>query len=241
MILLPTYNRIEKLTAFMKSAIKAKTSTPGLVLIDREDYIANEKAYLKLEAEEFPYTFKIHVTESRGMGAKVREVWKRVRDCNFVGILNDDHIIITEEWDKKLTRRLNGKNFVSCNDRWCAPARAAGATFWSMPLLECVGWPIFPPQIEHLGIDDIWELIGRATGCWTVDMSIIIEHSHVLKGALNDETHKLTYGEGSWDNSPMQQDVAMRVQLFKELEFPQVLERVKAFIKTDYFGNPLTR
>lgn len=240
MILLPTYNRIEKLKNFMKSAVETMTGTPGLVLIDAVDYTEKRAEYLELEATAFPDDWKIKVTQARGMGAKVREVWPIVREHAFVGILNDDHICITKNWDAKLTRQLTGKNFISCNDNWNAPYRAAGATIWSMPLLECVGWPIFPPQIEHLGVDDCWELLGRATGCWTCDMSVVIEHSHVLKGAENDETHKLTYGTGAWENSPAAMDCAARLTLFTELELKKAVEKVMTFTSANkYFEKPL--
>ncbi len=185
MILLPTLNRIAKLTVCVKSAVDAGTTVPALVLVDHDDYAANQAHYQKLENTAFPEGWRLCLTESRGMGAKVREVWPRVRALPFVGILNDDHKIITQNWDKRLIKQLNGKNFVSCQDNYTAPSRAAGATLWSMPLLECVNWPIFPPQIEHLGIDDCWELLGRATGCWRVDLSVVVEHQRRRKRILS--------------------------------------------------------
>ncbi len=239
MILLPTLNRVEKLKNFMKSAVETETSTPGLVLIDEEDFFHHQAEYLKLQAEGFPKSWKIEVTKTRGMGAKVREVWPKVREFAVVGILNDDHYCVTKHWDKRLIKQLNGKNFISCADGYQAPARAAGATIWSMPLLECVGWPIFPPQIEHLGVDDCWELLGRATGCWLVDMGVMIEHQHVLKGAAVDETHLLTYGTSSWENSPAYMDVSARLKLFIELEFKRAIDKVMSFTQAnDYFKGP---
>lgn len=241
MILLPTLNRIVKLKAFMKSAVAAETTTPGLVLIDRQDFLDKQKEYTQLEAEYFPRDWKIKITDARGMGAKVREVWPLVRECAVVGILNDDHVIVTKHWDTKLIGQLNGKNFISCNDNYCAPFRAAGATIWSMPLLECVGWPMFPPQIEHLGVDDCWELLGRATGCWTVDMAVTIEHHHVLTGSQNDDTHKMTYGSAQWEGSPQHKDTQARLALFMELEFKKAVEKVLIFTQANgYFDKPLT-
>ena len=229
MTLLPTLNRISKLTNFMKSAVEAKTSTPGMVIVDTDDYLLKQNDYLRLESELFPIDWKLRITKARGMGDKVREVWDSVRDHAWVNILNDDHYIVTPEWDLKLIKQLNGKNFITCNDGWNAPARAAGATIFSMPLLECVGWPIFPPQINHLGIDDCWERLGRTTGTWRVDMRVLIGHQHVFKGADNDETHKLTYGEGNWHGSPMQIDVQQRMDAFMQQEFQKAVDKIKAF------------
>ena len=209
------------------------------MIVDKEDYLANQDAYLKLEAEIFPADWKLVISQARGMGDKVREQWGLVKDRAWCSLLNDDHLAVTPEWDIKLIKQLNGKNFVSCNDRWNAPARAAGCTMWSMALLECVGWPIFPRQINHLGIDDVWEQLGRTTGVWRVCMNTVVTHQHVFKGAELDETHKLTYGTGSWQGSPAQQDVQARMQTFMRDEFPGAVEKIKAFAGTyNYFVKP---
>lgn len=237
MTLLPTLNRISKLATFLKSAREAETSTPGLVIVDENDFKDHQDEYRQLELELFPKDWKIHVSHAVGMGDKVREVWPLVKDSAWVNLINDDHYIVTKNWDVRLVKQLNGKNFVTCNDRWNAPARAAGATMISMPLLECLGWPIFPPQINHLGIDDVLERLGRATGVWRVDMSVVIEHQHVFKTGGTDETHKLTYGEGPWQNSPAHIDVVERMNSFMAQEFNPAVERIKKFANaTNYFA-----
>lgn len=235
MTLLPTLNRAAKLEKFMKSALTAKTSTPGMVIVDTDDYLQNQAEYLRLESELFPKDWKLQITKARGMGDKIREVWPLVRDKAWVALLNDDHYIVTPEWDVKTLKRLDGRNFVTTNDGWNAPARAAGLTMFSMPLLECVGWPIFPPQINHLGIDDVWERLGRATGTWRVAMEILVDHQHAFKNGSIDETHKLTYGAGPWINSPAHQDVAMRMEAFMQQEFQKAVEKIKAFSGVNNF------
>lgn len=238
MHLIPSLNRINKLSQCLDSFTKTHVSTPGIVIVDSDDLSKNLKGYEDIRSS-LPKDWRIEITKARGMGDKVREIWPLIRDCEWVSLMNDEHFAITDEWDKKLIKQLNGKNFVSCNDRWNAPARAAGCTIWSMPLLEAVGWPIFPPQINHLGIDDVWEQLGRATGTWRVDMSVVIEHRHVFRGGDMDETHKLTYGDQNWAGSPAQQDVQARLQAFSQTDFPQAIERVKAFADNyNYFIKP---
>lgn len=63
--------------------------------------------------------------------------------------------------------------------------------------MRAVGW-LFPPDLRHLYIDDIWEHLGRQTGCWHVDMSVIVEHHHVLQGAPDDSTNALVYNQERW-------------------------------------------
>lgn len=238
MHIIPSLNRIKKLSDCMDSFRATHISTPGMILVDSDDLSQNLEAYDGMR-EKLPKGWSIRVTKARGFGDKVREIWPEIRDGEWVSLMNDEHFAITDEWDKKLLKQLNGKNFISCNDRWNAPARSAGCTIWSMSLLEAVGWPIFPPQINHLGIDDVWEQLGRITGTWRVDMSVVIEHRHVFKGAELDETHKLTYGEGPWQNSPAHQDVVARMNMFMQTEFQPAVERIKKFADNyNYFIKP---
>src|SRR3990167_8545082 len=125
MWILPTLNRIEKLRAFIKSALEAETSTPGLIVIDVEDWAKNKELY-----SEMPKIlgWKYVVTKGVSMGDKTRDCWADLKDSNWAGILNDDHFVVTKNWDKKLLQKLDGKNFVSANDRWVAPRKATTAT-----------------------------------------------------------------------------------------------------------------
>ena len=211
----------------MESARATETSTPGLVLVDKADYDANRVQYNQLR-NSFPRGWEYYITFNRGMGDKVREVWKDVQDREWLSILNDDHFMITPHWDTKLIAQINGKNIVSCADGLNCPPRMGGCTLWSLPLLKAVGWPIFPPMINHLGIDDVWEQLGRATGCWIIDSTVLIEHRHEFLKPVKDETHRLTYGDGPWDGSKAHLEVCARMQIFKEDELPGAIERIMA-------------
>lgn len=198
MILLPTLNRIEKLTNFLKSVFDTQTLSPGLILVDKEDFEKNKNGYSNVK---IPDNWEIVQTDAITMGDKCREIWPRVKDCEWVMLVNDDHFCVTPKWDQILISKLDGTNFVSANDRWISPAKATTATAWSMPLLNALGWPIYPPGLKHLFIDDLHEQLGKATGCWRPVMSAVVEHHHVLngKGAM-DQTHQKVYSQKSWDN-----------------------------------------
>lgn len=221
MWLQPTLNRVEKLRKFIESALAADTTTPGLILVDEEDWRANEAAYKSLP--EIPgWSFRI--TKAVSMGDKIREVFSEISQRNWVGILNDDHHIVTKNWDLKMLAKLDGRNFVSANDRWCAPRKATTATLFSMDLLKAVGWPIYPPGLRHLYIDDLWEILGKNTGCWRPVMSVIVEHHHVYAGkGEEDDTHRKVYGQKSWE-----EDTAV-YQNFLNTELQATVEKIRAF------------
>lgn len=240
MWLIPSRRRIDKLRTFCNSAVKAETTTPALIIIDAKDYKDNQPDYSNLEMYHFPNPeWKIYISDAEGMGPKVRETHSIWRDRAWVGILNDDHFIVTKKWDTRLISQLNGKNFLTCNDRWNAPKRAAGATLFSMPLMEAFGFPMFPKQIDHLGIDDVFEIIGRNTGCWEVDMSVIVEHHHAFKNPDSiDETHKRVYGTKPWQDaqgklSPEGQATHDAFQDWLKNDAPQVVTRVRELRKLE--------
>ncbi len=199
MWLLPTLNRIEKLKNCVASMNRHKTSTPGLILTDGADYEAHKADYDSLN---LPDKWLVVVTKAITMGDKCREIFPRLEDeCSWVGLLNDDHEMAVDEWDKKLLKRVNGQTFVSANDRsYRTFITPVTATAWSMPLLKALGWPIYPPQLQHLFIDDVWREIGRSAGNWRICADSIVLHKHVLFGSgPPDETHEKVYNQKAWD------------------------------------------
>ena len=189
--LVPSRNRKELLTRFLQSAVDANTTTDGIILIDEEDWERND--YKTIVSTPGPYRFE--VTKSKTMSDKIREIWPKLKDYKSVCLLNDDHFILTKDWDKKVQTKLTGYNFISTNDNWRSPQKASGATVWSMDLLNAVEWPIYPPGMIHLFIDDLWEYLGYMTGCWNIDHSVTIEHLHPLTGRMAvDKTFIETYG-----------------------------------------------
>lgn len=218
-LLLPTFDRPELFKRFVKSYGDTGATIDSLALVDKED-----PSYLEYKALELPASWTLVTTDARTMGAKIREVWAKIKGRDSVMILNDDHLCVTHEWDKKTYANLNGKNFVSTNDRWMAPIKAAGVTAFSMPLVEAWGFPLFPAGINHLFIDDVWESIGRQTGCHDIDMSIVVLHLHVLKreGKL-DKTHQSVYTP-NWQLGPSR----VAFDRFMKEELPGVIERTSA-------------
>jgi hypothetical protein len=202
MFLLPTLNRIDKLKSFLKSAVTAGTTEPCLILVDSNDYLANTEAYIEVETNWAPREWKLKITDAVSMGDKIREVFPLIENKEWVGILNDDFEVVSKDWDKKLIAHLDGKNYVSANDRSLRTfSMPVTATAWSMPLLKALGWPIYPPSLQHLFIDDCWRDLGKATGCWRIAADCVVLHKHVMFGAAqSDSTHEKVYNQKAWDH-----------------------------------------
>ncbi len=103
--------------------------------------------------------------------------------------MSDDCIPATVHWDTVLVNSLQGWNFVSANDGWQAPARMGGCNVFSGNLIRAVGH-IYPKGFTHLYTDDVWEEVGRETGCWLPRMDVLVRHEHEMLKGTYDETRK---------------------------------------------------
>ena len=179
--LLPTYNRLPNLRRFMIAAREMGTGTPGWILVNKSEWAERQAEYEALKPLLVQnWTFK--VVDADTYGGAIRAVWNEVKDFKWIGLVADDLIPSSSIWDQQLIRELKGWNVVSSNDGWQASenimlGRLHGAIVWSGPLARAVGW-IFPEGFDHIFHDNVWESLGRESGCWQTKMSVLCKHAH---------------------------------------------------------------
>lgn len=188
--LLPSLDRADELKKFFEAYADAEWTTPVLVMVDKED--PQKDAYLALE---LPKKCELILTDAKTMGDKVRSVWERVVNMDWVGILNDDHRPRTKEGDLKILGHINGTNVVCTNDGWVAPQRICGAICFSGKFLRTLGYMFLPGQ-HHLFSDDLWAHICNRAQCAQILMDVLVEHEHAYKNEKKrDNTFVLINGE----------------------------------------------
>jgi hypothetical protein len=200
MWLLPSRRRPANLARFFEAFAATGGATPGMVIIDEQDWQDNQAAY---QAVTLPIGWHYRRTTLgyETQGNKLAAVWNEVKDCPWLGLIGDDCIPETAAWDRLLVEALDGGNMISCDDAWQAPRRIGNCWVMSGELVRAVGY-IFPPGLQHLFVDDLWEQIGRGAGCWAVRMDVLVRHKHVLKGeAPPDATHRFVYGSDTSDRN----------------------------------------
>ena len=206
--LLPTRGRVSNLRRFLSSAREMGCSTPGMVILDSDDFADNEFAYKQAMALAPPgWVVRIIENPDRCYGGALRTVWDGVKDMDWIGLVSDDLVACSSNWDVSLVRALNRWNFVSSNDGWqsqtgdIARDRMHGAIVWAGELARAVGW-IFPDGLNHIFHDDVWEIIGRETGCWQVRKDILVKHLHeALDGKVGptmDQSSDLWKHDQAW-------------------------------------------
>ena len=193
--LLPSRRRIGNLHTFFEACRTAGICTKGIVLVMESELLELKNEYDELVLPE-GWTIR-GLPGCDTQGDKVRAVWDEVKDLDWVGLIGDDNIPVSPHWDEHMVGGLQGWNFVSCNDSWQAPRRVANCWVMSGELLRTVGY-IFPPGLNHLYVDDIWETIGRATQNWNCRMDILVKHNNHIMNKTEDETHKKAYSDTNW-------------------------------------------
>ncbi len=179
MWLLPTKGRPDNLKRFLRSAREIGTSTPGLILINKSDTADYDSV-----TQNLIDGWTVLRVDATDYGEAIRSVWSRVKDLPWIGLVCDDLVPCTPNWDTQLIASLRGWNVVSSNDGWQAPKRMHGAIVWSGDLARAIGW-VFPERLSHIFHDDIWETLGRETGNWEVRMDVMVKHLHeALQGVV---------------------------------------------------------
>lgn len=179
-------------------------------------------------------------SESEGMAAKCQEFFAAYPTYDWYGVLTDDLEPCTEGWADTLVSHINGWNVVASNDEW--QQRMQGALVFSGDLLRAVGY-FAPPGLKHLYFDDVWETLGKETGCLNYDMTVSVRHAHAgLKGEADSTVKKVgtfwstdehTYRVWSMTERPEASKRITALMREKGLDLPDIdLKGVRLLIST---------
>ena len=223
--LLPSRNRIAMLDRFFQAAIKARTNTRGVVLVQEDELKANLAEYEKLVK---PEGWWIQATAADGMVAKIHEAEPLYMGLQWTGILCDDHVPETWFWDRMLVTaaKQTGK-LVYCDDGSNQRAdRICGGVVIPIGLVRAMGGHIFPLGFNHLCTDDVLEALNLETGFAVRVAGVMVRHLHPWVTGVFDETHKKAYSEEN-----QKHDIEALKRWAAE-EKPKAVEAVKKYLST---------
>lgn len=188
--LLPTRRRVPILQRFLDAAMATGISTPGAILVNEKELVECQAEY---EALRLPHGWVVVSSPFDSIVETNRGALPLYRNLDWVGLLTDDVVPETKDWDQKLLEWNDGKTIVTCDDGAQAPQRMCGAHIFPVPLFRAVGY-LFPSGFYHTYVDDLWETLGRETGCWRVRMDVVVRHIHPFgAGGVKDDTHRHSY------------------------------------------------
>ena len=169
----PTRSRVDNCKRFIDAWKKTNASTPVYLRIDDCDPCIDE-----LQNLNWPEQFTLVVGPREGIKASLQEMFAKYPNEPWYGILADDLLPQTKQWDLALIDRAG-------NDSISYPNDLGKKSKKSLPTHPCVGgdlvraigWFGFPATY-HFYVDTIWQYVGeRLNNIHRLD-NIIVEHLH---------------------------------------------------------------
>jgi len=211
--LLPSYKRPQRLQKLLNSIIEVGSTTRGLVLTDASD----EYDYSTMAVPPGWGIVKLTV-ETEGRNAVINRFFSDNPIYGWYGLLEDDMVVRTKDWDKKMVEACDPYGFVTANDKWLTPARLRGAKIVGGNLLRLMG-RFAPEGCRHSFMHEFHEDIAVNFRCGKNLADVVIEEEHPNnRKAQIDDVYRRTV---SW----LQQDQAAfdaycntrRLDLFKAI------------------------
>jgi hypothetical protein len=212
MLILPTMGRPQNLERFVSLYHLRKCTLPVYVVLDAADADNYESVAL-------PSHFKvICVPGGTRLGDIYNMVFRDFPDEDFYGMVSDDCIPETDEWDVKLRDACLPDKVVWPSDGF-VNERMPICPFFGGDLIRKLGfWS--PGDMQHWYTDNAWMDIARGLGKAVYMPDIRIIHYHPANGnAENDATYA---------NQPNTTIDKIAYESWKRFEFPSLMERMKA-------------
>jgi hypothetical protein len=175
-----TRNRPENCKRFIGAWIKTKASTSVYVRIDDDDSTLDE-----LKSLPWPKEFKVVVGKREGLRAAMQELYLENPNEPWYGLLADDLVPQTENWDILLAERAGNKNISYPNDLGGKPKLPTHPVVGG-DLTRALGWFGFP-VVQHLYVDTVYQYIGNQLGNLYRMNNVIVEHVHPFWNKTNSD------------------------------------------------------
>lgn len=148
--------------------------TPGLLILDLGDAESYEDVRLPKDWEKIvrPRMF-LSGKLNAGFSYRPNEKW--------YGVLNDDHLPKTEDWDLKLVEALKSP-MVWPKDNY---ADRISTAVMQGEFVRKLGW-VACPDMNHFYLDDVHELLAEVTGSTRLE-TVTVSHEHVNKGRMKPD------------------------------------------------------
>ncbi|HZL94490.1 MAG TPA: hypothetical protein VFB99_12620, partial [Vicinamibacterales bacterium] len=142
---------------------------------------------------DYPARFTHVVKPTGSMGGALRAAQAEViGDATSVGMIGDDNRFRTPGWDVILDTHLTERIGVAYGDDGFQHERLPTSWWVSRKLVDV--FPLAPPMLTHLYMDNWWKSLGEGAGCLRYFPDIDIEHLHPIAGKAPDDP---TYRRGN--------------------------------------------
>lgn len=162
-----------------------------------------------------PWGWSVEIGPRMALAQVYNDIFNRYPQEPFYGLLADDLLPATPNWDLRLIEAA-GSWGVAYGDDGIQHEEIATHPVIGGELVRAVGW-LAPPWLKFLWIDTTWTAMARALGTLHYLPEVSIEHLHYSVGkSEHDQTYRDHHQYGPEDG-----------QAFRHWESSEVLELVQ--------------
>lgn len=209
MIIIPTKGRPKNIERFIETYKETGAILPVTLLINYDERVLYDKIIL-------PKNFYIKEFSNKNSAAEcVNQFFRENLDFDYYGILADDVIPETDNWDIKM-KEACGLEKLAWADDGIQGENLPTHPFIGGNLLRKIGFTA-PPHVRHCYVDNFWKLVANVLGRGVYLPDIKLTHHHFLRGAEMDDTYK---------NQPDHEQDRIAFAQFIASEFQEVRKRL---------------
>ena len=171
MWILPSRSRPQNLIRFFEHWKTTGANTPGVVVLDRDD--PELDGYRKVV---IPSAWSLILIEPIGLGPTFNQVFESWPNNSWYGMLADDVIPRTYEWDKILVEAA-GTDGVSYADDGINGEKQVTHCVLGGDFVRSLGW-LCLPGLKRVYIDNVITEIARDSGVLRYCGNVSLEHMH---------------------------------------------------------------
>lgn len=203
MIFIPTRNRLPNLQRFIKAYQETKAKELVIFLFDEGD-----TSYERLLSLPDNFSYEVYPRTTRGAGEILNLAFQKHPNEAVYGVLADDVVPETAQWDRMLTDAAMACGGVSYADDGFQGRGLPTHPFLNGDMVRKLGW-IACPKLKHCCVDDCWLSQGHIFGLSYLD-HVKLTHFHPLVGkGVIDDTYR--------SQPPVEDDVGMWYSIKEEL------------------------
>lgn len=184
MWIMPSLGRPHNAARFFDAYRKTGGTTPGLLALDAED-----PELRRYDRVDLPPNWTVKVYPRMWMVERVNLAMQENPGKDWYGILDDDSVPLTSDWDRKLVEAAGKNKIAHCwdgiqNERHAARYVVGGE------LAKEIGWLLLPGTRRLYG-DNAMTDIGRKRNCLVYLKHVKLEQRHFSNGkAPMDKTYE---------------------------------------------------
>lgn len=214
--LLPTYRRPERCAEVIRCINYVGCSTPGTVLVNGTDDV---KEYQKIK---LPKDWQMVILpQNIGCCGAMNWYFNKYPNEDFYGLICDDELVYSTDWDKTLIAAAGTKYIAHANDGWQSGKRNHLYTTFGGDYLRLLGyWAL--PGLWHWFFDNCHENLSAGLNNTRFCQDVKGAHKHYLAGKAEKD---YTYESGESRNGMDQ----MIFQDWMINQYPALKRKLAAF------------